>query len=128
MNLHVTVSPNAAGVSGRDEPDRSKHERLNPSAFFDGVDSASLASESINRPHPSPHLCRMIGIRGYIHHAVIDSDRDMRPPRSTRQSGEMVARPRGLGRVCGVGLTGPARRSHGDGEEARPRAPRDVNG
>ena len=47
----VTVSPNAAGVSGCDEPDLSKSHNPSP---FDGVHSASLASVNQSRKHTMP--------------------------------------------------------------------------
>ena len=66
--VRAPVSPNAAGVSGLDEPFPLKDSR----SFRLSMESIQRPSpQSINRPHPSPHLCRMIGVR--VHTSCCDS-------------------------------------------------------
>ena len=69
----VTVSPNPETLRRfkADEPGQTKEPVL-PSLTMESGQRSS--PQSINRPHPSPHLCSMTGY-GYIHHAVIVSNR-----------------------------------------------------
>ena len=54
------------------EPAQTKEPNILPSLKMEPGQRSS--PQSINRPHPSPHLCRMTEY-GYIHHAVKVSNR-----------------------------------------------------
>jgi hypothetical protein len=62
----VTVSPNAAAF--QKVTNRTARIRIVLRLSMESIQRPS--PQSINRPHPSPHLCRMIGVR--VHTSCCD--------------------------------------------------------
>ena len=104
--VRATVSPNAADVSGLDEPARSKSSR----SFRLSMESSQRLRLSQSIALTLRRTCRPVshdrGTGTYIMLCQIVTGHAMCPPRSTRQPGEVVAR----SRPCPWGdYTGPAR-------------------